>query len=282
MLTEQALASSTPGCHLFSGCGFPAPTTGIFAPAPYATFTVFGLEVAITKPMILLVLGSALILGTFMLMTRRMALIPGRGQSVAELAYVAIRDQVARGSIPAKQADRFVPFLFALFFFVWILNFMGIFPAAQFPVTSRLAIPAVLAIMVWLVFNWVGIRKHGFVGYFKGILFPSGVPWYIYIILTPIEFASTILIRPLTLAVRLFANMVAGHLLLVTFSVAAYYLLTTHGGATGMLAGGGFSLVSFIGVVAFTGFEVLIQFIQAFVFILLTASYIGGALEEAH
>jgi len=121
----------------------------------------------------------------------------------------------------------------------------------------------------------VGIAKQGFFHYFKGIMFPPGVPWPIYILVTPIELVSTIIVRPLSLAVRLFANMLAGHLVLVTFAVISAALWVK-----------GINLVilpfSFVLLIALTGFEVLVSFLQAFIFTILAAVYIGGAMHPEH
>ena len=142
---------------------------------------------------------------------------------------------------------------------------------------SHIAYPVVLALMVWVVFNYVGIRRKGFVGYFKGVMFPPGVPGWVYVLLAPIELVSTILVRPLTLAVRLFANMFAGHMLILVFMLGAEYMLIEGGAALKAL-----SVVPFALGIGITFFELLIQFLQAYVFVLLTALYIAGAISEEH
>jgi F-type H+-transporting ATPase subunit a len=136
-----------------------------------------------------------------------------------------------------------------------------------------MALPAFLAILVWVVFNFVGIKHQGLGGYFKSMLFPPGVPKALYILVTPIELVSTLIVRPLSLAVRLFANMLAGHLLLVSFAVIATALFkaTVVGAALpGAL------------LIALTGFEVLVAVLQAFIFTILAAVYIGGAMHPEH
>lgn len=277
LLAAQETETTHEGsCHFeTNNCGFPAPSAEIFELAPYATFSLFGIEFHITKYVILAAIGVVLIVGFFALAFRAPRLVPGRLQSIGELGYLFVRDQISRQVI-GKKGEHFVPFLVSLFFFVWILNLFAVIPAAQFPVTSRLAFPAALSLMVWLLFNYLGIRHQGVVGYFKNMAFPPGVPKALYIILTPIELFSTLLVRPFTLAVRLFANMFAGHLLLTTFTVAAWYLFSSN--PFGLL----FSATSFVMTVVLTGFEMFIQALQAFIFTLLTASYISGALEAEH
>jgi len=132
------------------------------------------------------------------------------------------------------------------------------------------------ALIVYLTWLPLGIYRQGFVGFFKGMLFPPGVPKPMLILLGPIEFLSNIIVRPFTHAVRLFANMFAGHLLLATFSLASFYLLTFT--VVGVLG----SVASVAVAVAITGFELLIQALQAYIFTLLTAVYIGGALHAEH
>lgn len=256
-----------PGCHLGSGCGFPAPDASIFEIEPY-----FG---DWTKPVILLLLGSLIIIVFFMAAFRNSKLIPGRLQSVGEMSYLFIRDGISREVI-GKDGDRFVPLLFSLFFFVWIANLWGIIPGAQFPVTSRFAFPVGLAIVVWCIYMFLGIQHQGPVKFFTNMMFPPGMPKPIYVILAPIELISNILVRPVTLAIRLFANMFAGHLLLTVFTVAAFYLASPS--IIGILG----SATSFLMTIIMTGFEALIEALQAYIFTLLTAVYIAGSLHSEH
>jgi F-type H+-transporting ATPase subunit a len=142
---------------------------------------------------------------------------------------------------------------------------------------SRIAFPIVLALMVWVVYNYVGINKHGFFGYFKNMMFPPGVPKPVYILLAPIEFVSTFLVRPVTLALRLFANMFAGHLLLLVFILGGAYMLFNESLLLNI-----FSFAAFGTGIVLTFFEALIQLLQAYIFTLLTALYIAGALADEH
>jgi F-type H+-transporting ATPase subunit a len=259
-------------CHFLSDehCGFPAPTQEIFHWEPI--FSIGPLDV--TKPVLLAFVSVLIVVGFFWAAFGSPKLVPRGVQNVGEVGYLFIRDQIAR-SVIGKQGDRFVPLLVSVFFFVWIMNLMSIIPFAQFPVTSRIAFPAGLALVVWLVYMGLGIRSQGPVGFFKNMMFPPGLPKVIYVILAPIELMSTVIVRPFTLAVRLFANMFAGHLLITTFSVAAWYLLSP---SLGVL----FATASFVMSIVLTAFELLIQALQAFIFTLLTAVYISGALEAEH
>jgi F-type H+-transporting ATPase subunit a len=139
------------------------------------------------------------------------------------------------------------------------------------PANARMANPLILALISWAVFIGVGIKHNG-LKYFWRALAPPGVPWPLLFLVVPIEFVSTFLVRPFSLAVRLFANMLAGHILLVTFSVLTITLFT----ASFLIVVWPFS---FFMLVAFTGFEVMVAFLQAYIFTLLTAVYIGGAIH---
>jgi F-type H+-transporting ATPase subunit a len=272
---NNVVASGGPDCHLNSGCGFPAPGAEIFLFDEIASFTIGSLEFGVTKVTIVLFICVVLILGFFIYAFRKPKLVPRGAQNVGEMGYLFIRDGISRDII-GKDGDKFVPFLFSLFFLIWLSNFMGIIPFAQIPVTSIFAIPVAFALIVYLTWVPLGIYRQGFKGFFGGMLFPPGVPKAMYVLLTPLEFLSNLIVRPATHAIRLFANMFAGHLLIATFSIAAFYLLSWS--VIGMIG----SVASFTVAVALTGFEALIQFLQAYIFTLLTAVYISGALHSEH
>lgn len=274
-------ASEAPdNCHLvpWNGapeCGFPAPTAEIFSFTPFFTLSLGGVEFHIDKPLVLAVLGSALILIFFWAAFGNAKVVPGRLQAIGESGYSFIRDGIAR-EIIGKEGDRYVPFLFTLFFFVWMMNLWGILPFAQFPVSSRIAYPAALTLVVWILYMWLGLRHQGPVKFFTNMMFPPGLPKPIYVILAPIELISNVLVRPFTLTVRLFANMFAGHLLLTIFAVATFYLLSPS--IIGLLG----SAASFVMSIVLTGFELFIQALQAYIFTLLAAVYISTSLHAEH
>ena len=124
-----------------------------------------------------------------------------------------------------KRGDKFLPFLVSLFFFIWLMNLMEIIPVAQFPPMSMIAFPAALMLMVYGTYTYLGIKHQGLGGYFRNMI-PRGVPPGILVILAPVEVLQYLLIRPFTLAVRLFANMFAGHILLLIFTLATWYLFS--------------------------------------------------------
>lgn len=275
MSADVVLASGGPSCHLFSGCGFPAPNASIFQFDAFFTFTLGGLSVNVSKVTVLLVIAVVAIIAFFTYAFRKPALVPRGAQNVGELGYLFIRDGIVKDII-GKGGEKFVPYLFSLFFLIWVLNVMAVIPFAQLPVTSIFAYPVAFALIVYVTWVPIGIYKQGFGGFFKNLLFPPGVPKAMYVLLAPLEFLSNILVRPATHAIRLFANMFAGHLLIATFSVAAFYLLSWS--VIGILG----SAASFVVAVGLTGFELLIQFLQAYIFTLLAAVYISGALKPEH
>ena len=274
----SVLASGGPNCHFENSdnpCGFPAPGAEIFQFDSVLTFQIGSIDFNITKVTFVVILSVILVVGFFLYAFRRPRMVPKGAQNVGEVGYLFIRDGVAR-EIIGKDGDKFVPFLFSFFFLIWTMNFMGILPFAQIPATSVFAIPVAFALIVYLTWVPLGIYSQGGWQFFKGMMFPPGVPWPMYFLLTPIELISNLIFRPFTHAVRLFANMFAGHLLIATFSVAAYYLLSaTVIGIIGSVASLGVAI-------ALTGFEILIQALQAYIFTLLAAVYISGALHAEH
>jgi F-type H+-transporting ATPase subunit a len=172
---------------------------------------------------------------------------------------------------------RFVPYLVSIFFFILVNNLFASIPFFQFPTFSRSGMVYGLALLSWVIYNWVGIKKHGFGGYLKLQCVPANMSGPILILLVPLEFMSNLIVRPVTLALRLFANMFAGHLLLILFALGGEYLLV-EGSAlvkpVGLLAWALFVAVAFL--------EMLVQFLQAYVFTLLNAMYISGALADEH
>lgn len=250
--------------------GFVSP-----GPADFVYPPIFGDGTFFTKPMLIIVLGAALVALFFYLAARRAVAVPGRLQFVGEGVYGFVRNTIAGDAI-GPEGRKFVPYLATLFCFIAVLNISGIVPVLQFPATSLIAVPLFLAAISWLIYNAVGIRRHGFVGYFKSMMFPPGIPWPIYILLAPIEFISTVIIRPITLTLRLQLNMFAGHLVLLLLVLGGDYLLDA-GGALALVAP-----VLFLFAIVMTFFEGFIQIIQAYVFTLLSALYIGGALLEEH
>jgi F-type H+-transporting ATPase subunit a len=255
--------------------GFQSPTIAEFYPEPLVSFSLLGIDFEFTRITFILFLATGLIMALLVAAMRRPTIVPGKLQWLAESGYSVVRDGIARDVIGPKGLP-FAPFLGSLFFFILANNAMSIVPALQISPMSRFAFPLVLAIFVWVLYNYIGIREQGAAKYFKDAAIPPGVPAAALILVTPIELLQVFVIRPFTLAVRLFANMFAGHMLLVVFSLGAVYLLQV----------GNFSVVfapfSLLMAIVMTFFELLVIVLQAYVFTVLTATYLNGAVEPAH
>ena len=269
-MTFMSRVAVAGGCHLGSGCGYPAPgypESFTFQPI----FTIGSFK--FTLPMLLTIICAGLVIAFFWAAFAKPKLVPRGVQNLGEWGITFVQEQILR-SMMGKRGDGYLPFLCSLFFFIWFMNLMEIVPLAQFPAMSIFSFPVSLTIMVYLTYNYVSIKNLGLGGYFRSMI-PSGVPAPILLILAPVEILQYLIVRPLTLAVRLFGNMFAGHILVAVFTIATWYLVSA-----------GFSLIfaaaSFAMTVVLTGFELLIQGLQAYIFTILTAQYIGGAYEAAH
>ena len=233
---------------------------------------------AITRPALVMAISVALLAWFFVTVAGRLTIVPSKRQWVAEQAYGFVRNSIARDVIGAKDFKQFVPLLFTLFTLILFNNVMGVMPFIQFPTYSRIAFPIVLTLVVYVVYHTVAIRrKHGVIGYLKSLV-PPGLPLWLRPIMFFLEVLTYFIIRPLTLALRLFGNMLAGHLMLLVFILGGEYLLL-HGSSIFIQLSGILGLA--FGVVM-TFFELLVQFLQAFIFTLLTALYISDAVSEQH
>lgn len=270
MSADQTLLAFETDCHIFEGCGFPAPGLHSFVFEPL--FTIGGFE--FNKPMLLALLGSLVIVGFFWVAFGKAKVVPGKLQMIGEAGYDFVRRGIVYEALGKKEGEKYVPLMVSLFFFVWIMNVWSVIPVAQFPVTSIIAYPVGLALVVYVL--WVGLtfKKHGFVGGWKNITgYDKSLGWILPLVVV-LEFFSNLIIRPFTHAVRLFANMFAGHMLLVMFTIASWYLMNGIGFA--------YAGASFVMTVVMTAFELFIQAVQAYVFVLLACNYVQGALSEHH
>lgn len=250
---------------------------GFVAPGPQ-DFEFPSIGLGITKPLLELAFALVLIMGFFWVALRRPAVVPGKLQFVGESLYGFIRNSVARDSIGSKDFRGYVAFLFTLFTFILVNNLFGIVPLIQFPTMSKAGIPYLYAGIVWFAYIYIGFRRHGFAGFMRLMTWPPNVPWWIRILLTPIEFVSNFLVRPVTLSLRLFANMFAGHLLLLVFVLGGEYMLLH----SGVLLPKLLSPFAFGMGIVMTGFEALVQVLQAYIFTLLAAVYFGSSLVDEH
>ena len=235
--------------------------------------TIFAItRINLTQMLATLALVLFLVLGT-----RRMKIVPGRFQSVAEMGLDFVRVNIAEDILGRKDGKRFLPILTTIFFMVLFMNITGVIPFLNIAGTSVIAVPMLLAIVAYVTFIYAGIKKSPG-GFFKNALLPSGVPWPLYIIIVPLEFLSTFIIRPVTLTLRLTMNMLVGHLLLVLFFSATWFFFFQQGPNLFSVFGVGTLVFGF----AFTLFELFVAALQAYIFTLLTAVYLQLSLAEEH
>ena len=230
---------------------------------------VGGIDLSFTNSALYMVIGVVLVIA-FFLPTMKRQLVPGRMQSLGELSYEFIANMVRDTTGP--EAMKFFPFVFCIFFFVLIAGLVGMFPYA-FTTTSHIAVTGAMALFTIAIVIVAGIWKNGF-KWFK-IFAPSGLPILMYFIIIPIEIIS-FLSRPITLAVRLFANMMAGHVMLKLFAIFAAYLV----GKGGIMLGA--AILPIVGTMALIALEFLVAGLQAFVFAILTCVYLNDVYHVDH
>jgi F-type H+-transporting ATPase subunit a len=253
--------------------GFHAPSISeFFPPQVIGEGTVWGP----TRINLIGIIMTIVLVVFFVRAFRRTTTVPGKLQNLGEMAvdlvHVNIIDEVM-----GVKGRRFAPLLVTMFWMILAWNITGIIPGFNIAVTAVIGGPLVLALVSYAVFNWAGLKEHGVGSYLKTNLFPPGVPAPIYLLVTPIEFISTFVLRPVTLTIRLLANMMSGHLLLVLFFSATSFFLAEAAGAMKLAA-----IPSFFMGFAFTLFEVVVALLQAYIFTLLTAVYIDGAISHEH
>ncbi|GAB2801103.1 F0F1 ATP synthase subunit A [Streptomyces daliensis] len=269
MSADQMLAFEA-DCHIFSGCGFPAPGLHSFMFKPMAT--VGGIE--FNKTMLLALVGTVVIVWFFWAAFAKPKLVPGKVQMIGEAGYDFVRRGIVYEALGKREGEKYVPLMVSLFFFVWIMNLWAVVPLAQFPVTSIISYPAALALIVYVLWISLTFKKHGFVGGWKNLSGYDKSLGPVLPLIMVLELFQNLIVRPFTHAVRLFANMFAGHTLLLLFTLASWYLLN----GLGIV----YASVSFVMTVVMVAFELFIQAIQAYVFVLLATNYVQGALAEHH
>jgi F-type H+-transporting ATPase subunit a len=197
-------------------------------------------------------------------------------RNLAETIVEFIEDMIMQTI--GKEGLVWTPWVLSLFVFVYLCNVPGVIPILQMPVTARMALPLFLAIIVWLVYNAVGLR-HQKVGYFTHMLWPPGVPVAMKPLVGLIEFVSNIILRPFSLAIRIFANMLAGHMLLVTFALLSDAMFTANTKQFFLVPAG---ILPLFMLIFLTAFEVLVGFLQAYIFSILACVYIGQSRTVEH
>lgn len=256
------------------------PTIAEFYPP---AFLFEGTPFEMNRIMMVRIIVAVALIVLFWLWTRKFnqavkagVVVPSRFQLLGELALNFVRKNIAHEQLGEKDGDRFLPLLATIFFAVLGMNLTGLIPGFNIAGTSVVGLPLVLAAAAYFAFMYAGIKRHGG-KFFTNALFPSGVPPALYLLVTPIEFFSTFILRPVTLALRLLMNMIVGHLLLVLLFGATHFFFFT---ADGLFKLFGVGTLAF--GFAFTLFKLLVAVLQAYVFTLLTTVYIQLALADEH
>jgi F-type H+-transporting ATPase subunit a len=200
-------------------------------------------------------------------------LVPTGAQNLAEMAVEFVEDGIVMDTM-GEEGRKYTTFLLSLFLFIFFTNIFEVVPGFQMPASARISLPLILALTAYVVYHGSGFKEHGF-GYLKHALIPPGVPVFLLPLVALIEFISKFLVQPFSHTVRLFANLLAGHILLVTFAVLT----------SGLIAKAWYIVLvplPLAGVIFFTAFEVFVSFLQAYVFTLLTGVYINAAISHEH
>lgn len=256
--------------------GFVGPSIGEFVPEG---LLFVGTPFELNRVMLIRLLVVAALVIWLWIGTRNMKLVPTRGQAALEYMLGFVRNTIVFDTLGEKDGKRFLPVLMTFFFLIIGMNLTGIIPGLQIASTAVIGLPLILAIVAYAMFVYAGFRKHS-IGYLKNALVIPGVPWPLHILLIPLEFLSTFILRPITLALRLLMNMVAGHMLLVLCFTATHFFFFTvlaNGQLIGLLGIGTFAFG-----VAFTVLELFVAVLQAYVFTILTAIYIQMSLADGH
>ncbi|HEY8527359.1 MAG TPA: F0F1 ATP synthase subunit A [Acidimicrobiales bacterium] len=232
-----------------------------------------GDTLGVNKVVIVYALAALLTMLIFIVGNKKQ-LVPTGAQNVAELSVEFVEDQIV---MPTMGTDglKWTPYLISLFFFIFFCNIFEIIPVIQMPATARIAVPMFLALLTYVLYHGSGFKEHGPIGYLKHALVPPGVPAALLVLVVPIEFISKFIVQPFSHTVRLFANLLAGHILLVTFAVLSSALWIAKWNVI-------FLPLPVLAVIFFTAFELLVSFLQAYVFTLLAGVYIGAAVSHEH
>jgi F-type H+-transporting ATPase subunit a len=237
----------------------------------------------VTKPMLQLVISLIVILLIFIPASRKLTIVPKKWQFAIEYVYDFVRTGIARTTI-GHHYEKHVPFLASIFILVLVNNWFGEFFLFMFPTFSNIGFTMGMVLMVMICYISAGIREHGLRS-FRLVLLPGGVPLWLAPLVIPLEFMSNYITRPLTLTIRLFGNMFAGHLGVMVFVVGGGWLITEGKGVDfgfpdAMIKGAGFGAIV-LGILVIA-IELFIGFMQAYLFTLLTANYIAAAVSEGH
>jgi len=263
------LAAVVPAAE--SGNGFEPPSLADFFPD---AFLLAGTPFAINRIMMVRLIMTGVLVLFFAMGAARARVVPGRFQNVCEMLIDFARVNIAEEIIGKRRAQPYVPIITTIFLGVLFLNISGVIPGLNIAATSVIGMPIIFAVVAYIAFFYAGIKNHGVGGFLRSSVLPSGVPKVLWILIIPIEFLSNLIMRPVTLTIRLLANMVSGHFLLALCYAATSALFFTAAGALK-----GLGVVTFGVALAFVLFEVFVASLQAYIFALLTAVYIESSIN---
>ena len=262
------------GALLAADSGPELPTVNDFLP-PEILFQ--GTPFAINRIILIRIVATVVLLVVLGITAKRAKLIPGRWQGVVEMGIDFVRDSVVYQVMGELRGKRYVPMISTLFFTIFVFNLCGIIPGMNMAATATVVMPLVFAVWVLIQYWITAAREKGLWGYIRDECFPKGVPWPVYILLAPIQLCELGLIRPASLTIRLFANMISGHLLVASCLAFAQYWVID---ATNKLAGIPVGALWFVFGLVLTLFEAFVAFLQAYVFAILSTVYISMSYPE--
>lgn len=256
------------------GAGFHAPDINheFFPPAILFDGTPFELN----RILLVRLFAVAVMMLLLWLALRKPKIVPGKGQSMVELLVGFVRDQIVFDMLGERIGRKYLPFICTLFFGILAVNLTGVIPGLNISGNAIIGLPLTFAITTYVVFIYAGFREAGGLTFLRNALFPPGVAWPLYFLLTPIEFVNTFVVRPLSLALRLFLNLMVGHLLLVLCFSATWFFASLLDVWSAM------GVLTLLGGFVITLIELLVAVLQAYVFALLTTSYIQLAVAKTH
>jgi F-type H+-transporting ATPase subunit a len=234
-------------------------------------------DIWFTNHIVQAAIGAALVIAFWLWMSQGQKVVPTKRHFIGEYLYDMLRNSVAR-DILGHDYKVFLPYVVSIFSFVFINNLFGQFFVFMFPTFSKIGFAWGLAILTWLLYNGVGIKKWGLLSYLKRMTIPQGVPWWLLPMIIPLEILSNFIVRPITLGLRLFANLFAGHLVILVFVLGGNYLMFVSEPVINKVAGA-LAMVLAFGIFAL---ELLVGALQAYIFTVLTCQYVSSAIAEEH
>ncbi len=240
-----------------------------------ALFTIGGFN--FTRTVFLIFLAMFIVLGLLYFGLRKGEKVPSKFAAAIESLVTFVKEDIAIGII-GPEGVKYAPYLLAVFMFVIVGNLFEVTPLINFPITSRMAIPLFISLVTWVIFVFVGFKKNG-ISYLTGLIWPKSVPIALRWLVGIIEFVSTFLLRPVTLAVRLFANLVAGHLMLTLLLASGWIFISSVGdiGARAIIG-----LPWFVFGLGIYLFEIVVAVLQAYIITLLSAVYVQTSVHPEH